>query len=385
MARRPLGSAAGERRMEGSGVRIGITGAHGFLGWHLACRLVATRRVQPVRIGREDFADRERLSGILQDLDTVIHVAGVNRGATDDEVEQGNVALAETLATALGNRPIHVVFANSVQAHQDNPYGRGKERAAGVLASLPGTFANVLLPNLFGEHGRPGYNSFVATFAHQVARGQNPTITGDRQIPLLHAQDAAQVLIDAAERREDHESHPTGEEHAISEVLDLLNEFHALYAGTGDIPDVSTTFRRDLFNTYRAASWSAEAAIPKQVHRDRRGELIETSRTHGGVSQSYISSTRPGFVRGEHYHLRKIERFVVFSGEAEIGLRRLYSDEIVTFRVSGRDPVVLDMPTLWVHNLRNVGEQDLITVFWSDQLLDPAHPDQYPMNVDQED
>ncbi len=365
-------------------MNIAITGAQGFLGWHLACRLLATQGVRAIRLGREDFADPERLRDSLRAVDTVVHVAGVNRAETDAEVEQGNVALAERLATALGGRPIHVVFANSVQADLDNPYGRGKQRAAEVLASLPGTFANVLLPNLFGEHGRPGHNSFVATFAHQVARGERPTVTDDRQIPLLHAQDAAQALIDAAGRRENHETRPAGEKHGIGEVLDLLNEFHALYASTGDIPDVSTPFRRDLFNTYRATSWPDAAPIPKQVHGDPRGDLIETSRTHGGVSQSYVSSTRPGYVRGEHYHLRKIERFVVFRGEAEIALRRLFSDEVVTFRVSGSEPVVLDMPTLWVHNLRNVGDEDLITVFWSDQLLDPEHPDQYPMNVDQE-
>lgn len=361
--------------------RVAITGAQGFLGWHLSCRLLAQDAVDVIRLGRTEFDNAEKLAALVVDVDTVIHIAGVNRADSDDQVEQGNVELAIRLATALGDRPVHLVFANSVQVEVDNPYGRGKRRAAEVLSALPGTFADVLLPNLFGEHGRPFYNSFVATFAHEVAHGRQPTVAGDRLIRLLHAQDAAQVLIDAAEKREDQTVRPCGEEHLISEVLDILNEFHAIYGGRGEVPDVAEPFRLSLFNTYRSALWPYGYPIHTQVHADPRGELIETFRANGPAGQGYVSSTRPGQVRGEHYHLRKIERFVVFHGEAEVQLRRLFSSEIVTFRVSGREPVYLDMPTMWVHNLRNVGDDDVVTVFWSDQLLDPEHPDQYPMKV----
>lgn len=361
--------------------RIAITGARGFLGWHTACRLLATRGVEAIQVGREELSAPARLAALLANVDTIIHIAGVNRADKEDAVEQGNIDIARVLAEGIGDRPVHIVYANSVQAEIDNPYGRGKKSAGDVLAALPGTLANVLLPNLFGEHGRPDYNSFVATFAHEVANGRRPNVTGDRLIPLLHAQDAAQILIDAADRRESCVMTPEGEAHGISETLDLLNEFHDLYAGRGDIPDVSTPFRLNLFNTYRAALWPGGYPIPKVMHSDPRGDLIETSRSHGGQSQSYVSSTRPGFVRGEHYHLHKIERFVVFRGEAEIQLRRLFHDDVLTFRVSGSKPVYLDMPTMWVHNLRNIGDEEVITMFWSDQLLNADHPDQYPMKV----
>lgn len=363
---------------------IAITGAYGFLGWHLCCRLLATRGVEAIRLGREDFADPDALAAALAGVDTVIHAAGVNRAETDQAVEEGNVEIAQVLAKALADRPVHVVYANSVQAEVDNPYGRGKRTAAEILGNLPGTFADVLLPNLFGEHGRPGYNSFVATFAHEVASGRQPTVTGDRPIPLLHAQDAAQILLDAADRRDSYTMRPEAEAHGIGETLELLYEFHDLYAGNGDIPDVSTPFRLNMFNTYRAALWPQGYPIAKPLYSDPRGDLMETSRSHGGKSQSYVSTTNPGFVRGEHYHLHKIERFVVFRGEAEIQLRRLFHDEVLTFRVSGSKPVVLDMPTMWVHNLRNVGTEDVITVFWSDQLLDTEQPDQYPMKVQEQ-
>lgn len=362
---------------------IAITGARGFLGWHTACRLLATRGVEPVMLGRDEFADPTRLAELLFDVDTVIHIAGVNRAETDAEIEQGNVALAESLVVALGDRPVHLVYASTVMVDVDSAYGRGKARAGQILDTLPGSQAKVLLPNLFGEHGRPSYNSFVATFAHLIATGGEPRVTGDRQLALMHAQDAAEVLIAAAERREAAEIRPQGELRGISEVLELLHEFHATYAGTGEIPDVSTKFRIDLFNTYRAALWPDRYPILGSGHVDNRGELLETVRSHGGQGQAYVSSTKPGQTRGEHYHLSKIERFVVFKGVADIKLRRLFHDEVLTFRVSGDEPAYLDMPSMWVHNITNVGDGDVITAFWANQLLDPANPDQYPMKVEE--
>lgn len=362
---------------------VAITGAHGFLGWHTACRMLATRGVDPIRFGRDEVDSPERLAERLDGVDTVIHIAGVNRADSDDAVEQGNIKLAQALADGVGDRPLHIVYANSMQADLDNAYGRGKARAAEILGALPGTLANVLLPNLFGEHGRPSYNSFVATFVHEVAAGRQPTVVGDRAIPLLHAQDAADALIRATDNRADIEMRCTGEPRGISEVLELLNQFHGLYAVRGEIPDISTPFRRDLFNTYRAALFPDGYPIFPQVHADSRGELVETVRSHGGTGQAYASVTRPGQTRGEHYHLHKFERFMVIRGEAEVGLRRLYSNEVLRFRVSGTRPGFIDMPTMWVHNIRNVGDDDVITVFWSDQLLDPDKPDQYPMKVEE--
>lgn len=368
--------------------RFAVTGAHGFLGWHTACRLRALHAVEPVRLGRGELGDGERLADALSNVDVVLHIAGVNRAETDAEVESGNVDVAEVLAAALraAGRPIDVVYANSVQAELDNPYGRGKAQAARVLSSAceltGGHFADLLLPNLFGEHGRPGYNSFVATFAHEVAAGRTPQVTGDREIELLHAQDAAAALIAAA--GQDVRTIVHGEAVGISAVLGMFEEFHELYGGRGEIPDVATQLRLNLFNTYRAAAFADGPLVSPKVHSDNRGDLFETVRSHGGTGMSYASTTRPGQKRGEHYHLHKIERFVVVKGRAEIQLRRLLHDDVVTLEVSGDRPVFVDMPTLWVHNIRNVGDDDLLTVFWADQLLDPQNPDQFPETIAQE-
>ncbi|WP_107773487.1 polysaccharide biosynthesis C-terminal domain-containing protein [Nocardioides sediminis] len=367
---------------------IAITGGFGFLGWHTSCRLRALQGVEPVRLGRDDFASSERLAARLAGVSQIIHIAGINRAESDEAVEEGNVALAETLALAIraNDGPVELVYANSVQADLENPYGRGKARAAEVLralvAEVGGTFADLLLPNLFGEHGRPGYNSFVSTFAHEVAAGRTPTVTGDREIPLLHAQDAAAVLIDALGT--DTRTVVNGEPIAISDVLRFLTETHELYGTRGEVPDISTPMRRNLFNTYRAAAFPDMWPVSPQVHSDNRGDLFETVRAHGGTGMAFMSTTLPGQKRGEHYHLHKVERFFVVQGEAEIQLRRLLHDDVVTFRLSGNKPSFVDMPTLWVHNIRNVGDTELITMFWADQLLDIDNPDQFPEMISQE-
>lgn len=368
--------------------RIAITGGYGFLGWHTACRLRALHQIEPVRLGRDEFADPPRLIEALRDVDAVVHIAGVNRAESDEAVEQGNIDLATTLAAALRKvgKPVDVVFANSIQAKLDNPYGRGKAAAARVVKEatreLGGHFADLLLPNLFGEHGRPGYNSFVATFAHEVAAGRTPAVSGDREIELLHAQDAAAALIGAL--GSDVSEVVPAEAIGIGEVLQFFLETHELYAVRGEVPDISTPMRRNLFNTYRAAAFPSMWPISPQVHGDNRGDLYETVRSHGGTGMAFMSTTLPGRKRGEHYHLHKVERFFVVKGEAEIELRRLLHDDVVTFRLSGDKPSFVDMPALWVHNIRNVGDSELVTMFWADQLLDMDNPDQFPETIAQE-
>ncbi len=361
-----------------------ITGGHGFLGWHTACRLRAVHGVEPVRVGRETMADPDALTSLLDRADAVLHLAGVNRATSDELVEQGNVAAAKALATALRRcaRPLPVVYANSIHADRDSAYGRGKAAAARILrAASPGPFADVMLPNVFGEHARPSYNSFVATFAHEVANGREPIVTADRQVPLLHAQDAAEELIRAADSGASGVRRPEAPERGVVEVRDRLARMHELYA-KGEIPPLACTFDVHLFNTYRAYRFPGMFPFVAEAHADERGELFETVRAHLGPGMAFVSTTRPGQRRGDHYHLHKVERFFVVRGDAEISLRRLLHDDVVTFRLSGTRPSFVDMPTLWTHNIKNVGDDDLVTMFWADQLLDPAAPDQYPERVD---
>jgi UDP-2-acetamido-2,6-beta-L-arabino-hexul-4-ose reductase len=363
-------------------MKVVITGAGGFLGWHT--------RVAGLEVGVETTA--LALGGALIQADAVakidgaarvVHLAGVNRG-TEAEVHDGNLLFARQLASALvrsENPPRVVVFANSTQAGNGSVYGHAKQDAARVLAAasdeIGAEFVDVLLPNLFGEHGLPFYNSVTATFCHLLAEGGSPEVRDDKELTLLHAQDAADVLlgaVPAADLR-----HLTRQE-TVSGLLARLTDIAAVYRH-GEIPDISTTFERDLFNTYRSFTFADRAAISLTRHADARGSFFETLRCHGGPGQSSFSTTAPGVTRGDHFHRRKIERFTVLSGRATIALRRVLTDAVVELEIHGDAPVSVDMPTMWAHNITNTGDGVLYTAFWINELFDPQRPDTVPEKV----
>ena len=315
--------------------------------------------------------------------DVIVHIAGVNR-ASEHDVEQVNVDLASAVAAAVirgGSRP-RIVYANSIHAGNDSPYGRGKERAGALLGAAAdecgGSYIDVRLPNLFGEHGRPNYNSFVATFVDAVIKRLEPQVD-DRELTIMHAQAAAAALIEGltTNRRR---MEPPGHVVTVKGVLDTLQQFKETYA-RGDIPALDSDLRTDLFNTLRAAMFPANMPIPLTAHADVRGRLVETVRSHGGQGQTFVSTTRPGVTRGEHFHLRKVERFVVLSGTAKITLRKLFSSKLVSFDVAGVTPAAVDMPTMWAHNITNTGDQELTTQFWSSVLFDTQAPDTHQESV----
>jgi UDP-2-acetamido-2,6-beta-L-arabino-hexul-4-ose reductase len=170
----------------------------------------------------------------------------------------------------------------------------------------------------------------------------------------------------------------------VTAIVKKLLKFRDLYS-RGDIPDITDPFDLDLFNTYRSFCFPSHYPIYPQRHSDQRGELFDCLRAHGGQSQVFCSSTRPGFTRGEHFHLKKVERFLVIRGKAEIALRRLFDDEVIRFAVSGERPAIVDMPTMWAHNITNIGSDDLVTLFWANEILDPENADTYPERVEPEE
>lgn len=359
-------------------MRIVLTGAGGFLGWHTRLRLAALTDHEVVPVTRDNW---DQLDAVVSRADAVIHLAGVNRAETDAEVEQGNVTLGSDVARAIAaaRRPLRVVMSGTIQVERDNAYGRGKLAAQRAIAdatsSRGGHFVDVCLPNLFGEHGVPNYNSFVATFVAATIAGETPQVN-DNPVELLHVQDAAQTLINALDSGEAR-LRPDGVQTGVVEVWELLQEFHRSYLSVGEIPNLSSKFRIDLFNTYRAGLFPEHYPINLVPHSDPRGSFVETVRCRGGEGQSSFSTTVPGITRGEHYHLTKIERFAVIQGSARISLRKMFHDEILDFEVSGEQPVAIDMPVGWVHNITNTGEDVLLTQFWSHELFRPEAPDTF--------
>lgn len=356
--------------------RIAVTGGGGFLGFHL--RAAAKEygiEVLPIPVG-EGFK-LESAINTLKGVEGVIHMAGVNRG-TEAEVEAGNLLFARQLATALEEaQPLlsEFVFANSIQSGNGTVYGVAKDGAASILSEcaekLGVKFRNLLLPNLFGEFGKPFYNSVVATFCHQIAIGQVPEVQNDKELVLLHAQDAAEYLLGI----QDHDSMTAACEHiTVSGIKNLLLDFSKLYTA-GEFPELSSNFRRDLFNTYRSYLFPEKSPINIVRHADERGSFFEIVRSHGGTGQTSFSTTVPGITRGDHFHRRKVERFTVLSGEAEISLRKIFSDEVYSYKISGEKPLSVDMPTFYTHKIENIGSETLYTAFWTNDIFNPENPD----------
>ncbi|MER7891463.1 NAD-dependent epimerase/dehydratase family protein [Micromonospora sp. NPDC094482] len=363
-------------------LKLAVTGAGGFLGWHVRVLLRALGWPEPTVLTRADLADPGMIAAKVAGVDRVLHLAGVNRGEPAD-VAAGNVQLAAQLAAGLkhcANPPARVVYANSVQAGNGTSYGDAKATAARVLADTGVDLDDVLLPNLYGEHGRPYYNSAVATFCRLLAEGGRPEVHADRELSLVHVTDAAARLIGMPLGGSWDPAMPALRI-GVQALADRLAGMAATYR-TGEIPPLLERHDVRLFNTYRSHCFPAHYPLALPRRADARGELVETVKAHGGAGQTFCSSTVPGITRGEHFHLAKVERFVVLRGSAEISLRRVGDAEVVRFPVNGDEPVLVDMPTMWVHKLVNTGPDELVTMFWTNELFDPDRPDTWPEPVE---
>lgn len=365
-------------------MKVALTGADGFLGLHTKA-LVHSLGSTGSGVGLGEKFVRDKAVASINGSDRLLHLAGVNRGS-DAEVRDGNVNLAKQLAHVLqsvASPPTEVVYANSVQAGNGSVYGEAKAEASDILraaaVSVGANFRNLLLPNLFGENGRPFYNSVVATFCHMLHAGQQPEVRDDKELVLLHAQDAAEVLlgIHGVDNMASLTTH-----RMVSDILLQLQHIAETYR-TGSIPDVGSRFDRNLFNTYRSFRLQRTQEFPFVLDRraDARGSFFEVCRSQGGEGQTSFSTTLSGVTRGQHFHRRKIERFVVLAGTAEIAMRQLFTNEVLRFKVDGSAPVAIDMPTLWTHNIRNIGATELYTMFWTNDIFDPADPDTFAEEV----
>lgn len=367
-------------------MRIGVTGANGLIGWHVRAFLRVHRPAAVVSLAtRDTFASPEAMDDFVAGLDAIVHCAGVNRGE-QSEVENCNVELARSLAdacsrtAAAGNKYPHVVYTNSTHIERNTPYGRGKRIAAEVLGEAAikhgALFSDIVLPHVFGEFGKPFYNSVVATFCHQLSIGESPQILVDGDLELIHVQTVAAEAIAAIERGISGQHRLSGHSIKVSSLLEILREMEAAYFHRQIVPDLRDPFYLSLFNTLRSFRYSYDNGTFLTLHQDNRGVLFEAIKTDNG-GQAFLSSSHPGVTRGNHFHTHKFERFLVCSGQAEIRIRKLFSDHVRVFHVSGDKPCYVDMPTFHTHNIVNTGSSELVTLFWANEIFDRENPDTY--------
>ena len=397
-----------------------VTGAAGFVGKNLCEALKAVRdgkdRTRPElkidEIFEYDIASAPAsLDGFCEKADFVFNLAGVNRPKDQSEFMAGNFGFASALLASLekAKNACPVMLSSSVQATLIGRYGQsdyGKSKLAGeelFFDYAKKTGAKVLVyrfPNLFGKWCRPNYNSAVATFCNNIANDL-PITVNDRttELELLYIDDLVAEMLDALENKEHrcefdglktvlsengkYCAAPVTHHVTLGEIVDLLAEFHDEPA-THVMPEIPNgSFAKKLYSTYLSYLPKEKVCVPLKMNIDARGSFTELMRTEK-CGQFSVNISKPGIKKGEHWHHSKWEFFIVVSGHGLIQERKIGSDEVLNFEVSGDKIEAVHILPGYTHNIINLSEKDdLVTVMWANEQFDPAHPDTYSENVEE--
>lgn len=366
-------------------ISVGITGQSGFIGTHLYNYLGLKKgEIERIPFRDEFFLAGESLKNFVEKCDVIVHLAALNRHNDPEVIYRTNIELVNKLITTTEetDRYPNIIFSSSTQEQGDNPYGRSKLQGRKLFEEWSrrheAKFVGLVIPNVFGPFGNPHYNSVVATFSHQLTHDETPTIQDDNNLRMMYINELAQYMYKII--KEGVSSSPIlvpfSVEIKVSELLTKLNYYKELYLEQNIIPSLNNEFEVSLFNTFRCFIDHSHYPFYLEVKNDNRGFLAENIKEHTG-GQSFFSITRPGITRGNHFHTRKIERFCVIRGKASIRLRRIGTSDVVEYLVDGQKPSTVDMPIWHTHSITNIGDSELLTLFWSNEIYDPDDPDTY--------
>ena len=371
-------------------IKIGITGQSGFIGSHLYNYLSLKKEIKIIDFSRSFFEDTSKLEKFVEACDVIIHLAALNRHDKLDFLYQKNIDLVSKLIFACEKTKSHpkIIFSSSTQEERDNLYGKSKRDGRKLFEEWAlnnnSSVTSLIIPNVFGPFGKPFYNSFIATFCYQIVNGENPEIIDDDTINLIYINELCECFYnELRNNNKDAYSKIVGHTSSkkVSEILNLIKLFKKVYVDEGQIPNIPTeSFELNLFNTF--TSFIPKTYFPRKftLNTDDRGSFVEIIRASVSGQSSY-STTHPGITRGNHFHTRKIERFAVIKGKASIKLRKVNDDHVIEYFLNGEEPSYVDMPIWYTHNITNIGEDELVTLFWINEAYDPRDPDTYFVKV----
>ncbi|MEN6317426.1 MAG: NAD-dependent epimerase/dehydratase family protein [Syntrophaceae bacterium] len=369
-----------------------MTGAHGFVGRNLG---VFLRQGEKVRLIEVDInSPPEMLEEGLCKADVIFHLAGVNRPEKLEDYIVGNTGVTKDLCDRLqilGRAPI-IIFSSSIQAEMDNPYGVSKRRAEEVLMMFAEqTGAKIVIfrmKNVFGKWCRPNYNSAVATFCHNIARNL-PIYISDpvNEVKLVYVDDVSAAMMEAAGLSPSLPTHFVSLSDSVyaeiapafkitlGTLVDTIYSFKATRSSL-KVPAFDDPFICRLYATYLSYLEESDFAYDLDIKTDNRGSLAEFLKS-SSFGQIFISRTKPGITRGNHYHHTKTEKFLVVEGHAIIRFRHIKGNHVIEYRVSGDEFRVVDILPGYTHTIENIGDGDLVTLFWANQIFDPEQPDTF--------
>lgn len=370
-----------------------VTGSEGFIGKNLCAHLATDKEIELLRFSHQ--STDEDLQAYIQKADIVFHLAGVNRPQKEEEFDTGNRGLTEKIISAIARsgRQIPIIMTSSIQAERDNAYGKSKKAAEALIFKYgkenQAPVYVYRLPNVFGKWCRPNYNSVVATFCNNIARGL-PVVVNDpsTELTLVYVDDVVSEFIGAmnGSAKLDKDGYGNVAKTFKTSLGQLKQDLEAFEESRASLimPNLETEYSRDLYATYISYYAEDDFSYALKTNTDDRGWLAEfiKSRQFG---QIFISKTKPGISRGNHWHNTKIEKFLVVDGTAEIAFRKMDAphSDIIRYQVSGDELTVLDIPTGYAHSIKNIGDTDLTTIFWADEILNPEKPDTIYENVEE--
>lgn len=364
--------------------KVLVTGSKGFIGRNL---VTALSRTEGLTVAQFDSSmNDDDLAAGLDGCSVVYHLAGVNRPTQESDFQAVNAGLTQTIVERVSkfeNKPL-VVLSSSTQAERDNPYGRSKKAAEDVLTAaheqhgLP--FTIYRLPGVFGKWSRPNYNTVVATFCHNIARGQDITISDpSHELELAYVDDVVAALVGhlncsggtCPKFSTVEKTHRV----TLGDLADRIQKIHDSRQ-TLQLPDVGDELNQCLYPTYLSFVPNDQWASPVQLRTDDRGWLFELIKSPN-FGQIFVSTTKPGITRGNHYHDSKIEKFCLIQGNGNIRFRDLESNEIFEYLVDDQKIQIVDIPPGYTHSIENVGDREMIVLFWASEIFDPEVPDTY--------
>lgn len=365
--------------------KVLVTGSRGFIGKNLISALSRIDDVELFTFNRDDSFDV--LRSALKEADIVYHLAGVNRPTQVEDFKKGNTDLTRTIVSFLSElrKNTTIVLASSTQAALDNPYGISKRDAENIIIEYGKTTGALVyiyrLTNVFGKWSRPNYNSVVATFCHNIAHGMDITVSDrNKIIDLVYIDEVIKSFLDIL----NHTVNPADDYFmslckTYSTTLgELADNIYRLYniRKTLVVPDMTDDFMKCLYATYLSYLEREDFSYEICQKNDQRGSLVELFKSNH-FGQIFFSISKPGVIRGNHYHITKTEKFCVVNGKAVIRFRHILEDQVFSYSVSGEKPVIVDIPPGYTHSIENTAVEDLIVLFWADEIFDPNNPDTF--------
>lgn len=389
--------------------KILVTGSNGFVGKNIVVVLNETKKYEVITIDRQNSEEELRQATLKADF--IVHLAGVNRPKEASEFYEGNGGLTEKIVSFLKNenKNTPILITSSTHAEIDNDYGKSKKQSEDALIKYSDECnAKVYifrLPNLFGKWCKPNYNSAVTTFCYNIAHDLDVWVNDPSiELSLVYIDDVVESIVECIESWNIINLNEVNEEVALTttgsncvqidkyyyevttvykrtlgNIVDSLKMFRNM-RNSLLIPDLSDGFNKALYSTYLTYLEEDDFSYFLDKKEDNRGWLAELVKSEQ-FGQMFVSKTHPGITRGNHWHHTKTEKFIVIQGQANIRFRKIDEDKVIEYIVDGEKPQVLDIPPGYTHSIENIGQDEVITLFWSNEMFNPEKPDTYFLEV----